>query len=182
MEKQNLYFIALVPHPELLEEIRELKEEMKILSEAKSILKSPAHITIQKPFKRDAGEEPHIIKTLRHFAGQQKPFTVTLDGYGSFPPRVIFINVKDFNHITELHTGLKEALIGELNLTQSEIMSDIHPHVTLTTRYLTIEGFNNAWPLFKDREFSGSFKALNLCLLKHDGQKWNILYRFKFEG
>jgi 2'-5' RNA ligase len=182
MEKQNLYFIALVPHQEMLDEIREIKEEMKILSEAKSILKSPAHITIQKPFKRMNIAEPEIVKSLKRFASLQKSFVVELDGYDSFPPRVIFIRVKDHINIVKLHKGLKKVLNGELNFSRAELMEDIHPHVTLTTRYLSESGFNNAWPCFKDREFSGSFNARDLCLMKHDGQKWNILYRFIFEG
>lgn len=181
-EHQNLYFIALVPHQELVDEIRELKEEVKILTEAKSILKSPAHITIQKPFKRFASEEPQIIKSLRHFSTHQKPFYIELDGFDAFPPRVIFIRVKDHTQITGLHSGLKEILTGELSFSSAELMDDIHPHVTLSTRYLTASGFNSAWPVFEGREFTASFKAHELCLLKHDGQKWNIFYRFKFEA
>ena len=181
-ERQNLYFIALVPHQELIDEIREIKEEVKILSEAKSILKSPAHITLQKPFKRPDRLEPQIIKSLRNFSSGQKPFEVGLEGFDAFAPRVIFIRVKDHNHIADLHAGLKKILATELTFTDAELMDDIHPHVTLTTRYLTGQGFNNTWPLFKEREFSASFRAKELCLLKHDGQKWNIFYRFRFES
>lgn len=182
MDRLNLYFIALVPHPELNDEIRELKEEMKILSGAKDILKSPAHITMQKPFKRGDSEEPGIIKTLRSFAKQQKSFSVDLDGFGSFPPHVIFIVVKNHEPVVELHTRLREVLLKDLKLSDGEIMSDIHPHITLTTRYLIQSGFYDAWPKFKDRQYSNSFEAHSLCLLKHDGHKWEILNRFRFGG
>jgi len=182
MDRLNLYFIALVLPQELGDEIRELKEEMKILSGAKDILKSPAHITIQKPFKRGDSEEPGIVKMLRSFAKQQKFFSVNPEGFGSFPPRVIFIKVKDHDPFVELHKRLLEVLLNDLKLSDTEIMSDIHPHITLTTRYLTQEGFNNAWPKFKDRQYSKSFEAHSLCLLKHDGHKWEILNRFRFGG
>lgn len=180
MDRLNLYFIALVPHQELRDEIRELKEEMRILSGAKDILKSPAHITMQKPFKRNDSEEPGIVRILRAFTKQQKSFSVDLDGFGSFPPRVIFIGVKDHEPIVNLHAGLREVLIKDLKLSAAEIMSDIHPHITLTTRYLTQSGFHDAWPKFSDREYSNSFEANSICLLKHDGHKWEILNRFKF--
>lgn len=180
MEKPGLYFIALIPHQELRDEIRELKEEMKIVSGAKDILKSPAHITIQKPFKRDIGEEHRIIRTLRHFASQQKPFKVDLDGFGSFPPRVIFIQIKDHQPLIDLHYGLKKYLTDELSLTSAEIMADIHPHVTLTTRYLTKEGFHDAWPKFRERAFVDSFEANSIYLLRHDGHKWETINRFRF--
>lgn len=180
MERMNLYFIALIPHQELRDEIRELKEEMKILSGAKDVLKSPAHITMQKPFKRYESEEPKIIKTLRHFATTQKSFRVDLDGFGSFPPRVIFIQVKDHQPVIKLHEGLKKVLSDDLEFTSAEIMSDIHPHITLTTRYLSSPGFKDAWTEFKDRQFVDSFEVYNICLLKHDGRKWEILSRFKF--
>jgi len=182
MEKPNLYFLALVPHRELLDEITGLKEEMRVATEAKSILKSPAHITIQKPFKRNEADEPALIKSLSDFSRLQKPFRIELDGFDSFPPRVIFIGVKNHDRIIQLHSELKKTLTDALRFSAAELMNDIHPHVTLTTRYLTPSGFNNAWPDFRDREYSASFTASELCLLKHDGQKWNIYRRFRFEG
>jgi 2'-5' RNA ligase len=181
-ERQNLYFIALVPDRELVDKINDIKEEVKILTAAKSILKSPAHITVQKPFKRPDSEEHKIIESLRHFSSRQSPFDIELDSYDAFPPRVIFIRVRDHDRISRLHAGLKKVLTAELSFSGAELMDDIHPHVTLTTRYLTPSGFYGAWPLFKERKFSASFRARELCLLKHDGQKWNIFYRFEFES
>jgi len=182
MEKPNLYFIALVPHRELLDEITEIKEEMRKATEAKSILKSPAHITVQKPFKRNESDEAALINALSDFSGLQKPFRIELSGFDSFPPRVIFIGVKNHDRIIQLHSELKITLTGRLNFTAAELMNDIHPHVTLTTRYLTPSGFNNAWPDFRERDYTASFMANELCLLKHDGQKWNIYRRFRFEA
>jgi 2'-5' RNA ligase len=178
MEKMNLYFIALIPHQELRDEIREMKDEMKILTGAKNALKSPAHITLQKPFKRGENEEHNIVKALRQFAKQEKPFRVVLSGFGSFPPRVIFIQVKNHQPVIELHARLKKVLIEELEFTPAEIMQDIHPHITLTTRYLTSTGFHEAWPVFENRVFDDSFEAHTLFLLKHNGQKWEIATKF----
>jgi len=179
MEKPGLYFIALLPHRELSDEIRELKEEMKMLTGAKDILKSPAHITLQKPFKRNLSDEPAIIRSLRRFTSTVRPFHVDLDGFGSFPPRVIFIQIANHQPLISLHEELKKCLTGELGFTSSEIMEDIHPHITLTTRYLTRQGFEDAWPLFRERAFEDSFAADTISLLKHDGRKWEVLSRLR---
>lgn len=179
MEKPGLYFIALLPHRELSDEISELKEEMKILTGAKDILKSPAHITLQKPFKRNAGDEPAIVRSLRRFSSTVQPFNVDLVGFGSFAPRVIFIRVADHGPLISLHSELKKCLTGELGFSSSEIMDDIHPHITLTTRYLTRQGFEDAWPLFRERAFEDSFAADTISLLKHDGRRWEVLSRFR---
>ncbi len=180
MDKPGLYFIALIPHHDLLDEIRELKEEMKVVTGARDILKSPAHITLQKPFKRELSQECKIISSLKHFCEGESPFKVELDGFGSFPPRVIYIRVGDHRPLENLHSRLKECLINELSFTSPDIMNDIHPHITLTTRYLTREGFNAAWPLFRERIFTESFEADSISLLRHDGKRWEILHRFRF--
>ena len=57
---RDLYFIALIPHTGLREEIREIKERMRDEYGAGHALKSPAHITLQMPFKRSPGDEDFI--------------------------------------------------------------------------------------------------------------------------
>ena len=55
MERDDiLYFIALIPGKELKEKVRAVKERMKADYNAGHALKSPAHITLQMPFKRNS--------------------------------------------------------------------------------------------------------------------------------
>src|SRR5665647_736272 len=104
----DLYFIALVPHRELGEKIHKIKERMKAEFGAEHALKSPAHITLQMPFKRSSEDETFISETLRRFVTGEKCFTVDLDGFGAFAPKVIFIKISKPEPVIALYSRLKE--------------------------------------------------------------------------
>jgi 2'-5' RNA ligase len=179
-QNQILYFIALVPHNGLRNEIRTIKEKMLTVYGAGHALKSPAHITLQRPFRKDPGDEPELVRTLAEFVPREKPFMVDLDGFGAFAPKVIYIRVKDHTAISALHTRLKEVLARSSLFDQSEIMNDVQPHITLATRDLTRDAFSAAWHEMKEAEFRSSFVARSLFLLKHNGRHWEIMQEFFF--
>ena len=144
-------------------------------------LKSPAHITLQMPFRRKLAQEPDIIKTIQNVAASQSGFKVILDGFDCFPPRVIFIRIKDHKPILKLHEKLSFQLKENLDFTDKELTTKVHPHMTIATRDLSEEAFKNAWPEFQNRAFRVSFQVTNLCLLKHNGAYWEIFKEFCFE-
>ena len=180
MDKIELYFIALIPHAELRNEIRAVKERMRLEYGAGHALRSPAHITLQMPFKRSSKDEPALSAALRKFACGEESFTIDLDGYGCFAPRVIFIRIVEPEPIKSLYRRLKQVLAGELQFRKDEIMIDVHPHITVATRDLTKEAFTEAWTEFQDEEFRGSFLVHSLFLLKHNGKNWDILEEYPF--
>jgi 2'-5' RNA ligase len=176
----DLYFIALVPYRELREEMRKIKERMKSEYGAGHALKSPAHITLQMPFKRSSEDETLISETLRRFVTGEKSFTVDLDGFGAFAPRVIFIKISEPEPVRALHSRLREVLMTELQFSPAEIMKDVQPHITVATRDLTKEAFSEAWPELQKEVFKASFDVRSICLLKHNGRNWDILEEFPF--
>lgn len=177
----QLYFIALLPDSTLRNQIRSLKQEMKDRFNAKHALKSPAHITLQMPFRREENEDARIINTLVEFTASQNPFTLNLDGFGAFPPRVIFINISNPEPVIQLHKNLKSLLTRSLGFEPNDLISKIHPHMTIATRDLTTAAFQAAWHEFKDRKFSASFTTDGLTLLKHSGTRWEIFQEFGFQ-
>lgn len=182
MKKMHLYFIALVPPEDLREEVKALKEGMKVRFHAKHALKSPAHITLQMPFKRSAEDEPFIIRTLADFAVQQFSFPIILSGFDSFAPRVIFIKIKNPQPIKSLHSKLNTLLLHTLHFDKNEINSQLHPHMTIATRDLKKATFTVAWSEFQHREFIATFSAKSLCLLRHNGNHWEIYHEFPFQS
>lgn len=179
-DRMNLYFIAIVPPRELRQRIYELKEEMRARFRAGHALKSPAHITLQKPFKRCSEEEDTMADALGKFAGSERPFNVVLDGFGCFAPRVIFVKMTDTDHVESLHARLREMLLTKLHFSRDEIMKDVQPHITIATRDLTPETFRDAWSEKKDEVFRGSFTVSSICLMKHNGKNWDLLEEFPF--
>lgn len=177
---QNLYFIALVPHINLREQIKELKEEIKERFNTATALKSPAHITLQKPFKRSEINESDLINTLKEFAKQQNIFNLELSGFGCFSPHVIYVKVTNQQPVLKIHVELKKVLIHKLKFKEKELIPKIHPHLTIATRDLTKQEFDKAWSEFEKREFRESFTVNSLFLLKHNGKYWDIYKEFMF--
>lgn len=177
----NLYLIALIPHIELREQIKVFKKEMKERFNAKHALKSPAHITIQMPFKSSNKDEPYLINTLHEFAANQNAFMVELSGFDCFSPRVIFVKVIDYEPIISVHAKLKKVLIEKMEYEENVISPNIHPHVTIATRDLSVKNFGGAWREFEKREFEASFLSKSLFLLKHNGRFWDIYREFLFK-
>ncbi len=145
-------------------------------------LKSPAHITLQMPFRRHLEEEAGIIQILQRIAVNHSPFQVALKGFDCFPSRVIFIRVAGHESILQLHKKLSFQLNENLNFTSKELTTKVHPHMTIATRDLSEGAFEDAWPKFQYRTFEASFQASNLSLLKHNGAYWEIYRDFSFEG
>lgn len=180
MPKQNLYFVALLPHLRLREEIKGLKAEIQAHFGARHALKSPAHVTLQIPFKRPPQAEPEIAAALKNFAARQKPFEVRLSGFGCFSPRVVFVKIQNPKPLIQLQASLMPAL-AQAGLSETERRSRFHPHITLATRDVTPEIFHQIWADFQHRSFNDSFRAQSIGLLKHNGKFWEIYQEFEFE-
>ncbi len=182
MNKMNLYFIALIPHLSLRQEIKLIKEEVKLNFNAQHALKSPAHITLQMPFRKAQNEEKQLTAELVNFATIQKSFYVNLSGFGCFLPRVIYINIEDHKPIRVIYEKLNYILLNQLGFEAKEVNQQIYPHITIAIRDLSKEMFYKAWSDFKDRKFDNSFEVKSLFLLKHNGKNWDIFKEFPFDG
>lgn len=181
MTHQHLYFIALIPPIELRERIKALKEEMKETFKAQHALKSPAHITLQMPFKCSNELEPFMFEVLEEFSSHQTSFKISLLDFDCFTPRVIFVKVKNHASIKSLHSNFIHIFSKNMDIGEKVISWNIHPHMTIATRDLSFENFNIAWPIFKEKEFEASFLCKSLFLLKHNGKSWDIHREFLFK-
>lgn len=178
----SLYFIALIPDPALKEKIRLIKEAIKEKYNTNHALKLPAHITLQVPFKMESTREGELFTFLNTFAQNQKGIIIELSGFGAFPPRVLFIKVKNHEPIKDMHKKLQSLLDIKITLNEREKVKEIHPHVTLATRDLTRKNFFNALEDLKQQEFTDSFFAKSLFLLKHNGKNWGIQKEILFNN
>ena len=154
---------------------------MKSSFGASHALKSPAHITLQMPFRRREEYEQRLIDKLEEFASSQKSFDIHLSGFDCFPPRVIFIKVSNHHPVISLHKQFNKVLTSELNFSVKVLTHQLHPHMTIATRDLSEARFEQAWPLYESKEFNASFKVDSLFLLKHNGRHWDIYKEFPFD-
>lgn len=177
----NLYFIAILPHQELQNEVTDLKKYMAANYSSKAALSSPPHITLYPPFRENVEIEKKIINSLSDFGPKQNQFKLTLNGFGCFKPRTIFITPEENISLNKLQSNLLSHLKTTINLSdpQNE-KSSYHPHMTIATRDLEKSLFFKAWDEFRTKEFYRRFEANSLALLKHNGKYWEILEIFDF--
>ena len=178
----KLYFIAIVLKPDLRYKVKALKEEVKTRFGAKHALKIPAHITLQPPFKLKEEQVSDLLDNMESFAKRQKTFHVRLNGFDSFPPRVIFVKVVNHQPVVSLHNELVQVINPLLKTGGHGRSSSIHPHVTIASRDLRKRDFPDVWAEFNDREFKASFSVESIFLLKHNGKTWDLYREFFFEA
>lgn len=149
------------------------KHEFKSKYASVHALKSPAHITLYMPFRKPAAEESSIVRVLTHFAQQQSSFTITLNNFGTFSYKVIYIAVVTNPLLRTLQAHLLNTLSQELSLL-SPHNNAFTPHITIATRDLRREMGRRAWEEFSTRRYSSEFTAHTISLLKHTGTHWEV--------
>lgn len=177
-----LYFLALVPPEPVQEMVRALQQEMAERHGARHAMRSPPHITLQMPFRMPHEQEDPLAGLLGPLCRETAPFTLELDGFGCFEPRVIYLKVSPHEPVVHLHARLRESLAHHTRLHPAAITQHVHPHMTIATRDLKKREFGAAWPAYENRPFHTTFTADGLTLLKHLGNLWQPYRTFGFEG
>lgn len=181
MDTEPLFFIALLPPPAIQEYATEVKSHFDQYYASRHAFKSPPHVTVQPPFRWQPERLEVLSESVSTFARSQFPIPITLNGFGAFPPRVIFINVDRSDPLLTLHHRLIEHLETSIGLVDSKEKSRPYkPHMTIAFRDLTQQNFKLAWQEFKARSLQLEFTASSLTLLMHDRQRWQIHTEFPF--
>lgn len=178
--KETKYFLAIVPEKPLYDEIHAIKEAIGLAYHTRGALRSPAHITLHMPFLWNEAKEEKLSLLLGDFAEKHKPVSLTLNGFASFPPRVVFIAVEENPDLVILQHELFKFCKMRLNLFNANYQDrPFHPHITLAFRDLRKDQFKILWREMEHKPFHASFVADKIALLKHDGQRWNVHERIK---
>lgn len=182
IKKGAIYFVAIIPPSPIYEEALKLKLHFKDQYHSKASLNSPPHITLHMPFQWKEEKENDLVKTFEQFAIRLQPFNLKLSGFGSFAPRVLFIDVEKNNDLCFLHNELHQHCKKELNVFNANYKDKaFHPHLTLAFRDLKKPMYEKAWKEFEHKEFSGEFEVTKFALLKHNGKVWEIYREFGFD-
>jgi len=182
-EKRKQYFVALIPPSPVFEEAQAVKEYFKEKYHSKAALNSPPHITLHMPFLWNDEKEKKLNAKLHVFAKQCDPIKVCLDNFSSFPPRVIFMNVTESDALNELQKKLHRFFKRELDIFNANYKEQpYHPHLTLAFRDLKKPHYHLAWQEFSKKDYKAEFMADKIALLKHNGQKWDVLKEFLLES
>lgn len=172
------YFIALVPQEPVRQEITRLKWLLKEEFGVKYALKSPPHITLKMPFLYNEQKEAILGRRLEGFFQEERGFSLSLSGIGSFGNRVVFLKVK---YPPEL-LGLQQRLIsfGKRNLGQHIELSDLNytPHLTLAFKDIKKHQFEAVRVFLKSKVGRYHVEINQASLLKKTMSNWEIKNNF----
>lgn len=135
----------------------------------------PAHITLvtTTPVQDWRATARHV----RRVADRQQPFTVVIEGTGSFRPvsPVVYLKVRQgFNDFVRLHADLQ---LGPL---QRTLPFPYHPHITVA-HGISDEGMDEAEETL--RNFTASFPIRSMGLYEHGSSGiWLLQEEFNFGG
>ena len=175
------YFLAIIPPEPILSEVYKIKEYFRDQYNCKAPLRSPPHITLHMPFVWKEGKEAVLINKLVQASKLSKPFDLTLENFGAFAPRVIYIKVAKNEALMTMQHYLQNFAKRELNLFNANRYNlPYHPHMTVAFRDLKKELFPAAWKEFEAKTFEATFMVNSFFLLKHDGKQWQVLKEIIF--
>jgi 2'-5' RNA ligase len=174
------FFIALLPPDSIQDEVRQIQCDFEARYSSKATLKAPPHITLIPPFELSSDRIEALQIELDKFVKTRSHFTINLSGFAAFPPRVIYIDVVPNPVLLNLYADIAATLANNLGIIDPYAFRPFAPHMTVALRDMTAENLELAWAEFRDRKINFEFEAINLTLLAHDEQKWNVLSNFAF--
>lgn len=172
------YFIAIVIPEPVYGQIEALKQELYEQRGLKGGLRSPAHITLHRPFTWKENKEGVLIEKLREFRNTTS-FEISLENFAFFEPRVIYVNVAPNENLNALYTKLKQFAKKDLRLfNEWEDERGFHPHITIANRDLKKPTFYELQKEFEQKVFKAEFKYERLSLLKMN-KSWEVYRQFQ---
>jgi 2'-5' RNA ligase len=172
---KQLYFIALLPPPELAKQVHSIKEEIAIKYGSRYSLKIPEHITLIPPFHCSDDLFESLIARLKNLCHEKKPFEISLKNFGQFNKSVLYIQASSQpeESLTVLHSEVAKVFSEEFSsIKLPQNAEKFAPHITIANKDLSKKNFNKAWEEFQTKTFEEQFAANSIYILKHVGGLW----------
>lgn len=176
---QSLYFVGIIPSEDIFGEVHAFKERIAEKYHSQGALRSPPHITLFPPVQMQESNENQFIELLDEVAGHHHTFDIELNGFGAFPPKVIFVKPEKELRMNVLSREIVDNYIHHISPVMELRTFKFKAHITIAYRDLTQEMFAAAWGEFKNKQYKRSFTATEVSLFKHDSKKWNVIHKAK---
>jgi 2'-5' RNA ligase len=170
-----MYFFAIVCPPEPDKKILQFKFWMKEQFGSVVTLRSPAHITLIRPFWLEEAREANLKDVLQFFASDIDKIEIQLHGFDHFGKRVLFVRVEDNPSLEEVKGQLEDYLVAAFGDPIKKDKRPFRPHISIASRDLKPGDFEIAWEYFSHNTFEEKFSTKTVSLLKLTEGKWNLI-------
>lgn len=182
MEK-NLKLIAILPQEPYFSEIRKEQEYIATTWGPVHALRTPPHITIVPPVSLTSSEVGWLFGMAGALSGSLPSFKMELHDYGSFKPRVIFINTIINRELHEMYDLWHQALLSKMpHVLDKYPDRPYHPHLTLAHKDVSTQQFDRIWRYYANKKYRVSFTADHFCILNHTENGWEVEKRLPLLG
>jgi len=103
------------------------------------------------------------------------PFELELKDFGHFSNRVIFVDVVPQPSLNVLEQEVNKQFSETFPSIIFRTRPEFNPHVTIATRDIPEDRFDEAWAYFEHQQFSMSFTCDALSLYKLVNGKWEVI-------
>lgn len=172
---KELYFVAIVPGEPVQSEAEQFKMDLHRRFGTKAALKAPAHITLFAPFRFPSEREAELLAACSEAMKKFEPFSVKLDGFGAFSPRVIFLRPGPPDRLADAHRLVRSAFCAVEGVLEKKEEPVFHPHMTVANRDWNPGGFEEAFADYRQRIYQAEFTATRIELLRLGKGRWQII-------
>ena len=178
---QHLKLIAILPPEPVFSEVRKEQEFIATTWGPEHALRTPPHITIIPPISVESNDIGLLYGMADMIAYSESPFKMQLRDYGSFKPKVIFINPIISNELNELYELWHQALLAKMPRVLDKYPErTYHPHITLAHKDVTREQYDKIWKYYTRKEYRVAFPVNNFCILEYKTKEWVIEKQYSF--
>lgn len=157
----------------------EIRREVFEKFKAKSS-KLPAHITVKAPFEydKDITELEFIIES---FCSENKKVKYSINGYGVFDKRAIYMKIIDNKELRDLHKNFIES-IGKINYISfgNHEGAEAIFHITIASKKIR-DTFNEIWNYVNESNCSFEEEFSNISIFKWEENTWKIYKKYSFK-
>jgi 2'-5' RNA ligase len=173
------YMLVLSPHEDLRNRITGIKKEFNARFKADQSGVGKPHIMLAQ-FTVWQMMEEKIVNRLKVIAMGNPPIKVMLNNFGSYPSHTICINVTTKIPIQNIVKEMR-SFRRLMKSPEKDPYFNEDPHITIA-RKLMPDQYEKSWLEYAHRNFTGSFIADGMLLLKrYQGEKaYQIVQRFEF--
>ncbi|MGB3495403.1 MAG: 2'-5' RNA ligase family protein [Elainellaceae cyanobacterium] len=184
-EPNPRFFVALMLSPEAHTFAQQTIRDLKARHQTRTAKAAP-HLTLQAPFRWPMADVGMLEMAIASMAETLPPVPIHLSGFGSFPPRVIYINVEKTRALLHVQAQLAQQLQKLPQAPQATELKPerraFSPHVTVASRNIDRKTFHQIWEELKGEPVEFRYECDRLTLLIYDSSGWSIHSEFQLKG